>query len=216
MKFKKSQILSWKVQKVSCSGKSCIQKFTWILLFRQMDKFAPLCFFKGTTLKKNSVHCVRIVIRKSQRVRCWIKSFTTCQIMNWQIPKVSVFDLKVLLRVMLWIRIIKTFQALEWKIYKVSKFGWKILPRVKFWIAIFTTCQALNQKVYNLSGFDSKFQQVTHFESKRLQRVKFCMKKVTTCHFLNYKFYNVSDFASKILAVVRFWVEIITVCPAKN
>ena len=42
------------------------------------------------------------------------------------------------------------------------------------------------------------------------------MKKVTTCHFLNYKFCSVSDFASKYLALVRFWVKIITVCPAIN
>ena len=150
-------------------------------------QICPLCvFLKALLWKKNSVHCVRIVIRKSQRVRCWIKSFTTCQIMNWQTPpKVSDFDLKVLPRVLLWIRIIKTFQALEWKIYKVSKFGWKILPRVKFWIGIFTTCQALNKKVYNLSGFDSKFQQLTHFESKRLQPVRFCFKSFSSCQILS-------------------------------
>ena len=136
-------IFELKTSKMSFFGKSCFQKFTWLILFRQMDLLCLLCaFLKAILWKKNSGHWVRIVTEKSQRVRFWIKSFTTCQIMNWKLPNLSDVDLKILPRVMLWIKTIKTFQALKWNLYNVSKLGWKVLPRVKVWSGNFTTCQA--------------------------------------------------------------------------
>ena len=205
----KSPILSWKFRKYVKF--SCIQKFTWIV--PQNWHFYPICAFSRHFLKKNIALCQKSW-KKSQRVRFWIKCFTTWQFLNWKFPNVSDFDLKSLPHVIIWLRIIKKFQALKWKVYNVSSLDWegfylltfelRFLHRVRLLTKKFTTCQVLTQN----------FHQVSHFESKTLQRFKFCMKKVLTGHFLKYKFYNVSDFASKVLPLVRFWVGITTMFQA--
>ena len=184
-------------------------------LFRKIDIFCPIpAFLKELFWKKTKCNVSSLSWKKSQLVRFWIKSFTTCHNLNWKFPNVSDFDLKILRRVIIWLRIIEKFQALKWKytmcqiliekFYYKLKFELRFLHRVRLLTEKFTTCQVLTQN----------FHQVSHFESKISQHFKFCMKKVTTGHFLNYKFYNVSDFASKVWPLVRFWVGIITLLQA--
>ena len=182
--------------------------------FRKIDIFYPIRAFSEAFFWKK--HCLvsDLSWKKSQRVRFWIKCFTTWQFLNWKFPNVSDFDLKSLPHVIIWLRIIKKFQALKWKVYNASNLDWegfylltfelRFLHRVRLLTKKFTTCQVLTQNSH----------QVSHFESKTLQRFKFCMKKVLTGHFLKYKFYNVSDFASKVLPLVRFWVGITTMFQA--
>ena len=157
----------------------------------------PLCFFKGLTLlKKNSVHCVRIVTRKSQRVRCWINSFRTCQIMNWQTPNVSNFVWKKSQRVLFWNSELTTCQVLLQKFYHmmilsrnnyhVSGLKLKDLQRVRFWLIFpppvrfcqsFTKCQFLfdeNQKESDFELKNSKKGQVLEKVALKCSRGYFC------------------------------------------
>ena len=124
MKFKKSQIFSWKIQKKVNFWKKLHSKVHVGTFLPPNGHVCPLCvFLKALLWKKNSVLRVRIVIRKSQRVRFWINSFRTCQIMNWQTPN-------------------------------VSNFVWKKSQRVFFWNSKLTTCQVLLQKFYHMEDFE--------------------------------------------------------------
>ena len=116
MKLRKSQILSWKLQKVSNSGKKFIQNFTWNIYVLQIGHILPSwCFFKGIFSEKNCAFFWDMSWKKSKRVRCWIKRFTTCHNLSWNFPNVSDFDLKNLPRVIIWLSINKKFQTLKWK-----------------------------------------------------------------------------------------------------
>ena len=84
MKFKKSQILSWKLQKVTSAGKYFFQKFTWILLFSKMDIFCPFVTFKGMILKKICLHRVEFLMEK----------IATCQFLDQNLYNVSNLELK--------------------------------------------------------------------------------------------------------------------------
>ena len=136
MKFKKSQILSWKIQKVSCSGKSCIQKFTWILLFRQMDKFAPFVFFYWHYFEKKTV----------------------CTVSELSSENHNVLDaeLKVLQRVKSWIDELPTCQILYERSHNVSFSEIPNLKRVRCCFKSFTTCKILSRNNYIVSGLKLK------------------------------------------------------------
>ena len=100
MKFKKSQFLSWKLQNVSNCGKSCIQMFTWIILFRKIDMFCPLrAFSKAFFWKKQCALCQNCheqnqnlsgsALKVLQRVKSWNEKFTNCQVLTWKFQHVS-------------------------------------------------------------------------------------------------------------------------------
>ena len=73
--FTKYQILFHEIQRKSVFElkntksvkfwKKLYSNFTWIILFRKIDMFCPLrAFSKAFFWKKNSVHCVRFVMKK--------------------------------------------------------------------------------------------------------------------------------------------------------
>ena len=112
MKFKKSQTLSWKLQKVSIFGKSCIQKLTWITLFRKMDIFCPICAsVKALFWEKKTVCIVSDLSRtKSEWKQCtWKTDF------HGRNRNLSDSGLKVLQSVKPWNEEISTCQILTWK-----------------------------------------------------------------------------------------------------
>ena len=113
MKFKASQFLSWKKQTVQF-WKKLYSNFTWIILFRKIDMFCPLRAFSKAFFWKKTVCIVSdLSWTKSERVRFWFKSFTTCKILKRKFYNVSNFNLKVSARIIIWNKIIRTFRAVK-------------------------------------------------------------------------------------------------------
>ena len=113
-----------KFKKRSSSGKSCIQKFTWIPFFRQWSCLPPLCFFKGITLKKNSVHreselssenhnVLDSELKNLQRVKSWNDKLPKCEILYEKSHNVSIYELQGLQRVRFWFKSFSTGRILS-------------------------------------------------------------------------------------------------------
>ena len=122
--YKVSDFVSWSSKRVSFwveNYKKC-QILEKVVFKFHVDHFVPqnrhvlpsACFFKGILLKKKTV-CILSDLSwtKSERVRFWFKSFTTCKILKWKFYNVSNFNLKVSPRIIIWNKIIRIFRDVK-------------------------------------------------------------------------------------------------------
>ena len=101
-KHKKCQIME-KVFFKRSRGSICSAKSTCFALF---------VLFQRHSFEKKAVRIFSdLSWTKSERVKFWFKTFTTCKILKWKFYNVSNFILKVSARIIIWNKIIRTFRA---------------------------------------------------------------------------------------------------------
>ena len=147
----------------------CIQKITlpsFTTCIRQLLRFS--CFSFDHISEKNSYYTSDFEMKRIQRVKVWVKrkqrvrfrleSFTSCQILNWKFYKVSDFELKKN----------TTRQILNWKKLLVRFWNLKNAQSVRVWNKILLEVRCRIGKLQRIRCWKKFFtRQILHFVVKK-------------------------------------------------
>ena len=205
MKFKKSQILSWKIQKKVKFRKKLHSKVHVDTFLPPNCLVCPLCVFLKALLWKKTACIVSELSSENhnvldselivlERVKSWIDKLPTCQILYERSHNVSFSEIPNLQRVRFCFKSFTTWKILSRNNYHVSGLKLNDLERVRFWLIFpppvrfcqsFTKCQILfdeNQKESDFELKNSKKGQVLEKVAFKCSRGYFCSTNWSCLH----------------------------------